>query len=85
MRDKKLEQSIKGIAIILLFGSFIFHTPSSISKQVDKIKTLPYDTNCVTRQEKDSCHSIKFEESMYCRFMFEKTDSLLNCFNTQHD
>jgi len=85
MRDKKMEQSIKVIALILLFGAFILHTPLSISKRVDKNDVLPHDINNVAQQEKDSCLSFKFDEIMNYRFIFEKSDSLYHNLNSPQD
>ena len=85
MRDKKIEQSIKGIALILLFCAFVFHTPLSVGNSGDKIVTPPDEIINVEQQKEDSCLSAKFEENLYSRFMFEKVDSLFYEFDTPRD
>jgi len=82
MRDKKMEQSIKVIALILLLGAFIFHSPIPISKQGDTNDSLPSNINNVAQQGTDSCFNNKFEKKLDCKFMFEKSDSSFNCLNT---
>ena len=85
MGDKKMEQSIKVIALVLLFGALAFHTPSSVNSPEDIIDAPPCNTDNLTQQEKDSCLSAKIEGNLCYGFMYEVSDSLLNCMNTSRE
>ena len=83
MRDKKIEQNIIGIALIIILGAFIFNTPIHKNNPKDTNDTLLNNVNSIAQQKKDSCLSFEFDENLDYRFMFEKNDSLFNYLNTQ--
>jgi len=64
MRDKKMEQSIRGVALILLLSYFLISAPSSTKNTEEKVEAVPNNIENVLQQDEDLSNTKELEENV---------------------